>query len=212
MEYANAAITIGGKIKRSDVAKLAEALADDYVAIDWSDQPGADELADHIAEQAGKHDHLRFCNNEQPWGRYENTEAVCDELGLTYVAECEAGGEWHPLLTLRQPEMGTRKAEVPVFRDGKSIIEEQDLPVVREWSITEIGRGPMIDAEDIQKHLDAGTLADEIALMTAVHKFPWPLEIVEDPPDFAEATRAVAEGGVARTATPLPAIAASAIT
>jgi Zn finger protein HypA/HybF involved in hydrogenase expression len=55
--------------------------------------------------------------------------------------------------------------------------EEQNSP--REWQITEIGRGPMLDAEDIQKHLDAGTLADEIALMTTVHKFPWPIEIVE---------------------------------
>jgi hypothetical protein len=35
--------------------------------------------------------------------------------------------------------------------DGK------DRAVPREWSIAEIGPGPMIDAEDIQKHLDAGT-------------------------------------------------------
>jgi hypothetical protein len=30
--------------------------------------------------------------------------------------------------------------------------------------------------------------------MTAVHKFPWPIEIVEDEPDFAVATREIAEG------------------
>jgi hypothetical protein len=55
-----------------------------------------------------------------------------------------------------------------------------DAGSVREWPITEIGRGPLMDASDIQRHLDSGTLADELALMVQVHKFPWPLEIVED--------------------------------
>jgi hypothetical protein len=75
--------------------------------------------------------------------------------------------------------MGTRKQKVPVIRDGKGVVEEQDAPAVREWAIAEIGRGPMIDAEDIQKHIDAGILADEIPLMATVHKFPWRLEIVD---------------------------------
>jgi hypothetical protein len=179
MESSNAAISIGSKIKRADIAKLARALEDDGAAIDWIDQPRASDIAEYIEEQAARRECARFCNS-QPWGRYENTEAVCAELGLTYVAECEAGGEWHPLLTLRQPEMGYHKQTAPIFRDGHSLIEEHDVPAVREWPISEIGRGPLLDAEDIQKHLDAGTLADEIALMAAVHKFPWPLEIVED--------------------------------
>src|SRR5262249_2136377 len=84
-----------------------------------------------------------------------------------------------------QPAMGVKKQKTP---DG-----EQDVPAMREWAITEIGRGPMIDAEDIQKHLDAGTLAEEIALMAAVHKFPWPLEIVTNPEHEAERARLVAE-------------------
>jgi hypothetical protein len=67
------------------------------------------------------------------------------------------------------------KQRVPVICDGKRVVEEQDVPVTRE-----IGRGPMIDAEDIQRHLDAGTLADEIALMATMHKFPWKIEIVDD--------------------------------
>jgi hypothetical protein len=111
-------------------------------------------------------------------GRLEEVEALCHELGLTYVAEFEAGGEWHPGLVFRQK--GRRKQKVPVFRDGKGVVEEQDLPVTREWAIAEIGRGPMIDGEDAQKHLDAGTLAGEIALMATVHKFPWKIDIVDN--------------------------------
>jgi len=35
---------------------------------------------------------------------------------------------------------------------------DMDADTVLEWPITEIGRGPLMDIEDIQKHLDAGTL------------------------------------------------------
>jgi hypothetical protein len=76
------------------------------------------------------------------------------------MLEYEAGGEWHPAIEYRSPDM--------------------DTGTVREWPITEIGRGPLLDAEEIQRHLDAGTLADELALMVQVHKFPWLLQIVED--------------------------------
>ena len=62
-----------------------------------------------------------------------------------------------------------------------------------EWAIAEIGRGPMIDAEDIQKHLDAGTLSNEIALMTTVQKFPWPLEIVDNVEHEAKRAQLLAE-------------------
>src|ERR1700750_2561410 len=111
MEYSNASITIGGKIKRSDVAKLAAAAADDYASLDWGQGPGdnAEELVEQIDACAAAKSALVFCNHEQPWGRYENLEAVCDELGLVYTAECEAGGEWHPHLTFRDPAMGMRK-------------------------------------------------------------------------------------------------------
>lgn len=160
MESSNAAISIGGKIRRSNVAGLAAALAYDRAAIDWTDYLEEGKLADHILNRAAAKDHLHFCNNDQPWGQYESTETFCRQIGLIYVLEYEAGGDWPPGMEYRSPGM----------EPGK----------VREWPISEIGRGPLIDVEDIQKHLDGGTLADEIALMAAVHKFPWPLEIVED--------------------------------
>lgn len=160
MESCNAAISIGGKIKRSAIAELAAALAHDSAAIDWIDFLEDGELVDHIHGEVAAKDHLYFCNTEHPWGQYETTEAFCRQHGLSYVLEYEAGGDWAPGLEYRSPGM----------EPGK----------VRTWPISEIGRGPLMDAEDIQKHLDAGTLADEIALMTTVHTFPWPLEIVED--------------------------------
>ena len=180
MECANAALTIGGKIHHWHIARLAQALEDDHAAVDWTDQLNAEEFAELIRSTAAAKDRLYVCNSEQPWGVYEATTKLCQELGLIYTLEFEAGGEWHPGLVFRQPEMGTRKVKVAAYRDGKSTLEEQDVPQVREWPIAEIGRGPMLDAENIQNHLDAGTLADELAVMTAARKFPWPLEIVED--------------------------------
>jgi hypothetical protein len=160
MEYANAAISIGGRIKQSDVEKLAGALEEDGAAVDWTDRLERDDLIARIKETCSAGQHLYFCNNDQPWGKYESTEALCRELGLHYVLQYEARGEWHPAMEYCSPDM--------------------DAGTVREWPITEIGRGPLMDAEDIQKHLDAGTLADELAFMIQVHKFPWPLEVVED--------------------------------
>jgi hypothetical protein len=180
MEHANAAITIGGKIKRADVERLAQVIADEYVSIDWGDSLDEAEAIAEIEECARGKRHLHLCRSEQPWGRFEGLEQICEELGLTYVAECEAGGDWSPFMQFWEPGMSQKGA------DG----EEQNTS--REWSIAEIGRGPMIDAEDIQKHLDAGTLAAELALMTAVHKFPWPIEIIEE--DLTAITRAIAEG------------------
>jgi hypothetical protein len=158
MEYANAAMSIGGKIKRSEIERLAQAIEDDGTGTDWTDTLNADEAIEEIEKRAAGSQHISLFHCDQPWGRFEAVETVCRELGLTYVSECEAGGEWHPMLEYWTPAHG-------------------DKP--RQWPIAEIGRGPMIDAEDIQKHLDAGTLADEIALMTTVHRFPWKLEIVE---------------------------------
>jgi hypothetical protein len=180
MEYANCAMSIGGKIKRSEIERLAQAIEDDGIGTDWTDILNVDEAMEEIESCAANGQGLSLCHCDQPWGRFEAVENVCHELGLIYVAEFEAGGDWHPGLVFRQPEMGTRKQKVPVIRDGKSVVEEQDVPVTRGWAIAEIGRGPMIDAEDIQKHLDAGTLADEIALMATVHKSPWKIEIVDD--------------------------------
>lgn len=68
MESSNAAITIGGKIKRADLDKLAQALEDDDAGVDWIDTPPADELVGYIEEQARTGERLRFCNNEQAWG------------------------------------------------------------------------------------------------------------------------------------------------
>ena len=169
MEYSDAAISIGGKMKRSDVEKLAQAMYDDGASLDWIDHfNDADEAAEHIAECANVKRNVYLCGNDQPWGRFERIEAVCEELGLTFKAECEAGGEWTPLLQFWNPGM-SQKGD-----DGK----EQNSS--REWNIAGISHAPMIDVEDIQKYLDAGTLAYEIALITTIHKFPWPIEIVED--------------------------------
>jgi hypothetical protein len=187
MEYANAAITIGGKIKGSEVEKLAQAIADDGATVDWGDPLDEDDAIGEIGKCSVHKRHLSLCRNDQPWGRFEAVEGLCVELGLTIVAECEAGGEWHPMLLFWEPSMGTKKGP-----DGA------DEWTPRQWPITEIGRGPLLDATDIQRHLDAGTLADEIALMTVVHKFPWSLEIVDDEPNFAEVTRAVVEGAPAQ--------------
>jgi hypothetical protein len=155
MEYANAAITIGGKIKRADIRKLAEAIDSDGAYFDWADRADVELATEEIYRCTAECKPLVLMTNDQPWGRYEEVERVCRELRLTFVAECEAGGEWHPLITYSSPETGER-----------------------EWSTAEIGHGPTHTAHQIQKHLEAGTLADELALMAAVSQFQLPLKII----------------------------------
>jgi hypothetical protein len=194
MEYANAAITIGGKIKRSDVEKLAAAIADDGCSPDWSGSLDEVEAIAEIERCANDKEHLFLCASNQPWGRFEALEAICPELGLTFSVEYEAGGEWSPGMRFWRPEMGMKTVKVPQYIDGEgNTVVEEEVVNDREWSIAEIGRGPMIDAEDIQKHLDGCTLAAELALMTAVQQFPWPL-VIEDPPEIiAEREELLAE-------------------
>jgi hypothetical protein len=165
METANCALTIGGRIKRADIARLADAIENEGAALDWDDYPDAEEIHFAIETCATAKEPLRLSNSNKPWGKYEEVEALCRELGLTYVLEYEAGGEWHPAMQYRSPDM--------------------DADTVLEWPITEIGCGPLMDIEDIQKHLDTGTLERELELMRQVQKFPWPLEIVEDEPKCA---------------------------
>src|SRR5215831_5329210 len=129
MEYANASMSIGGKIKRSDVGKLAEAIYEDGAGFDWM-TADEDEILDGIEDAAKHKTHLTINNTEQPWGRFERVEGVCLTLRLTYVAECEAGGDWSPLLQFWQPAMG--------FKKQKTLDGEQDVPAMREWAIAEI--------------------------------------------------------------------------
>jgi hypothetical protein len=196
MECANASMNIGGRIKRTDIQKLIDAILDDGAGFDWIDHSLSDEdILQEIERVAKSKTHLTINANEQPWGRFEQVEGVCQDLGLTYLAEYEAGGEWSPGCVFWQPELGLRKQKFPtgVLIDHKPQFEERDVPATREWDIAEIGRGPMLDATDIQKHLDADTLANELALMVAVHKSPWKIEIIED--GGSHGTRATAALG-----------------
>jgi hypothetical protein len=86
MEYTNCAMRIGGKIKRSDVKKLVEAIVNDGAGIDWEPVDEEKALA-AIEDAAAEKMHLSINANDQPWGRFEEVEALCHALGLTYVAE-----------------------------------------------------------------------------------------------------------------------------
>jgi hypothetical protein len=52
-----------------------------------------------------------------------------------------------------------------------------------------------MDAEDIRQALAEGTLEEDQKTMEQIHKFPWPLEIVEA--DLTAVTRDLVEGGAA---------------
>jgi hypothetical protein len=165
-EYANAAITIGGKIKRRDLDSLVEAIVEDRCGPDWGALDEDKALAE-IEACAREKRHLYLCANEASWGQFENVQSLCRELGLIHKAECEAGGEWHPHMEFFDPARQPKESS------------QTGNPISLEWSITEIGSGPLLDAEEVQKHYAAGTLADELLLMIEVTKFPWPLEIIE---------------------------------
>ena len=96
-EYANAAITIGGKIKRRDLDSLVEAIVEDRCGPDWGALDEDKALAE-IEACAREKRHLYLCANEASWGQFENVQSLCRELGLIHKAECEAGGEWLSLI------------------------------------------------------------------------------------------------------------------
>jgi hypothetical protein len=67
MEYANASMSIGGKVKRSDVERLVQAIVVDGAGIDWGPVDEEEALA-AIEDAARSNTHLTINANDQPWG------------------------------------------------------------------------------------------------------------------------------------------------
>ncbi|MBV8293194.1 MAG: hypothetical protein JOY55_15520 [Mycobacterium sp.] len=68
----------------------------------------------------------------------------------------------------------------------RRVMIEKDVTVPREWATDAIGHGPWTGLGRSSVSSTPATLADELALMRTVDKFPWPLEIIEDEPTEAQ--------------------------
>jgi hypothetical protein len=118
MECANASMNIGARIKRTDIQKLIDAILDDGAGFDWIDHSLSNEdILQEIERVAKSKTHLTINANEQPWGRLEHVEGVCRDLGLTYLAEFERGGEWSPGCVFWQPDFSAPGCRWEKLRD-----------------------------------------------------------------------------------------------
>ncbi len=98
-------ITIGGQIKRSDLAVLLEAISKASVCHEWGDPPFEPKSAEELAA-AVREDHLFLCDDQTHYGEFPELETTCRELGLSFTRWCEGYCEydaevvdWRPGMT-----------------------------------------------------------------------------------------------------------------
>lgn len=151
-------ITIGGKLKRSLVAGLAEAIEAEGFGDNYESMP-LNEIEAVISEAASKGECITVGNNDQPWGNCDDLKAFCQEHGLAYCHTFDAHYEWSPGVFFWEPGMAAP----------------------REWIGNQDGY-PLIGAAEIRKALKAGTLPAVLDLMERADAFPFKLELTgEDP-------------------------------
>lgn len=160
MQSGNASISIAGKLKRSDIPRLAEAIHNDYGWLDWDHVLSPGEAEDAILDAADEKLALQLTGSNVPWAEFDELEKLCEELGLPYARECEAGCDWGAHVVYFNPE----------WDEGKTH---------REWGIAGCGDEPSLTLSEIRQHLKDGTLVEQLDLMKSIHDFKFPLEIVE---------------------------------
>jgi len=164
---------IGGTIHRRDVKKLRDAAIEDYAGINYEGGDDAD-LAEWI-DNAPSHDRgvLTFTGSEVSWGRFEQLEAVCKELRLTYCTQSDAcSGAWSASADFWEPDI------------------EDDCSIC--FPCDDDGM-PLLSTQSIRRCLADGTLLNKLDQMDRIYRFRFPFVIIEDPEWTAERDRLDAE-------------------
>lgn len=166
-------MSIGGKIRRSDIPKLAEAIENDDAGLDWGDMGGieADQAVAEMEQVSASRKPLVLVGDEVPWGQFEDVQNICRTLGLTYCTEYGGGGaDYTPGMVLYDPALIQANHD---YFGGQ-------LDGTWEWATSDIGEPPMMPSYDIRHHLLAYTLESALMLMERAWNFPMVLEIIED--------------------------------
>lgn len=147
-------IRIGGTLAEEDVKPFAALVAEAGLAEDWGEEEEGKLRAEEAEDVLRTWDPtlpLALYDSEHPWGEVEDLELFLQDKGLTYARGDTGHDEWDAIVVFWQPGMAETK----------------------EWTGTKDGV-PCLSWREIVDHLDAGTLAAELALMRSVLDFEFP--------------------------------------
>lgn len=91
-----AEIRIGGKVKRSQLPKLCEAIRAEGVSFDWGDAQVDDIAPENITQYVNEDGVLCFCDDQAKYGEFEALEAILVKLGIAFDRDSEGKYEYDP--------------------------------------------------------------------------------------------------------------------
>jgi hypothetical protein len=109
-DYYNGSITIGGKLPRSRIAELCDAVDAEGAGFDWGEHDVTAEKVAAMIEAADFDGELSLYNNEADNGCFPGLEARCRDLGLAYCRHSDADGEDEAETVYWRPGMGEPEA------------------------------------------------------------------------------------------------------
>lgn len=157
-----AEIRIGGKVKRTQLSNLCEAIRAEGLSCDWGGAQ-VDEIApENVTEYVNDDGILCFCDDQARYGEFETLEATLAKLGIAFDRESEGKYEYDP--------------EIRHFRPGEMdevhCTDHEGVPIIHP-----------ADVEKALKALKAGKIEKAIQILEKVcPKEPSPLprfEIVD---------------------------------
>lgn len=151
-------ITFGGALRRTDLPRLAEAIAADGAGPDRNLRfDDTAKIVEFIEAAAKAGEAITLYNTEAVGGRFGSIEAVATRLNLTFVCADSGNSSWTPTVLFQDPAAGIR----------------------REWVGTSNGVDPHLSAVELEK-LGPSALKAEIALMKRTLAFDVPLSIIDE--------------------------------
>lgn len=121
-DYMSAKITIGGKLKASDVDTLIKAIVDQAVSLEYDEAPPEE---DEIRERLNENE-VVFYDIEARYGQFEDLEQVCRDLGLNYVRHSEGKYDYEAEFVVYEPGMD-EPLELLATNDGRPACTLDDL-------------------------------------------------------------------------------------
>jgi hypothetical protein len=92
-DYYNGSITIGGKLPRSKIVELCDAVDAEGAGFDWGEHDANAAAVAALVEADDFDGELSIYSNEALGGSFEDLEVVCRDLGLAYCRHSDADGE-----------------------------------------------------------------------------------------------------------------------
>lgn len=128
-ERYSAWIKIGGSIERTKVESLLKAIERSGATLDWGDAPFVPEGPEDLLAVC-EEGRLRLCDVEACFGEFEELEATCQSLELSYQRYTEASCGEDPILVDWRPGMSEPTVRTASNSNGDLVLVPEH--VVRE--------------------------------------------------------------------------------